>query len=105
MARGSVQARALRQSRREPLVHVCPDVPAFEQEVLESARHIRQVHQRHARFLGRAVGLAAVAHTAGGDQVHPGPAAAARLRHDVFALQVALVEALRAVGAGQPVYM
>ena len=66
-ARASAQARSLRQTRSQPLVHVGPDVPPFKQEVLEAAGHVGQVHERHARFLRRAAGLAAVAGRAGRD--------------------------------------
>jgi len=84
-------------------MHVGANASTFQQEVLEAARHVRQVCERHTCLVRRAIGLASIARRTRGDQVRPDPGATARLRQDVFALEVSLRENLCAVRTGKAV--
>src|SRR5712691_3491555 len=74
-----------------------------EDQVLGLVRNVRRVEQLQAGLLRQAVALVPVAVPAGGDDVHPGVASAARQRRDVVARQPEVAELAAAVRAHVPV--
>src|SRR5512139_4199817 len=73
------------------------DAAIAEDETLAAAYRVRHVQQRHVRFFWPAVALARIAGAAGGDDVGPLVAAAARYRQDVFDGQFAFGEVVSAI--------
>src|SRR2546430_11329236 len=70
-----------------------------EDQVLGLVRNVGRVEQLQAGLLRQAVALVPVAVPAGGDDVHPGVAPAARQRRDVVARQPEVAELAAAVRA------
>src|SRR6185295_15772653 len=97
--RGENQAGVRRHVLLQELHLVRQDATVGQDQVFGLVRHVRQVQQFHAGLLGQAVALVPVALSAGGDNVHPGVAPAARQRPDVVPRQAEETEFPCAVGA------
>lgn len=99
----SVESGVLGQLGGKPVMNICANVPALQQEVFVAAWNVRYKQQSHPSFFGQASPFAMVAASASSDQVHPSVRATTRLWDDVFGLKIAPVVAVSAVRAGMPV--
>ena len=77
--------------------------PVRENQVFSAIGHIGQIAQLHVSLIRRAVAFSFIAGPAGGDNVHPDIATAARKWHDVIARQLCAVHKRSAISTEEAV--